>query len=170
MDKDTYLETLKDNLPALGEIELEFYDEVPADLFEMLTDQEKRAIDLGFYTPVSNYPQTGSEYKDNCEVVKVKDGVYVVVYQTDLFHEPEYVMISTEDDNHSETILNEPTETEPAPAETEPVATEPAPGTGGTEPVTAPQTADRLALISGILVISLVLCAAVFTVMKEKSR
>ena len=63
-----------------------------------------------------------------------------------------------------------PVETEPAPVETEPVATEPAPGTGGTEPVVAPKTVDRLALIAGVFVISLAICAAAFTVVKEKKR
>lgn len=51
-----------------------------------------------------------------------------------------------------------------------PTEAESAPGTGGTEEVTAPKTVDRIALIAAGIVVSLTVCAALFTVVKEKSR
>ena len=66
--------------------------------------------------------------------------------------------------------INPPVQTDSIPVEPAPDKTEELPGTGGSEPVAAPKTADPIAVITAVLALSLTACAAVFTVVKEKSR
>ena len=166
------------------------YDVVPDDVKESLKQYTyydyqgndvyvERELDIDnmvFQKEGGSY--TGEDGVIHCVFVrKMLDGRIAIVYydlKQTADHDPDATAILTNDamevgwDNLG--FSESDVETEPAPVETEPVATEPAPGTGGTEPVVAPKTVDRLALIAGVFVISLAICAAAFTVVKEKKR
>ena len=308
MDKDEYLELLKEKLPAIGEIDVEFYDEYPSFLWEYMTSFDREKLEnsyTGF--PVPDYPKfytpdNPSESRDRSYIVSCKDGYFVILYTTPRNYEPDPTPITDPRSTHEwadyfwryiygpfssdekadeyyaleeemeiriydelpedlipliakyingmrdhaietgnadpDTIIsgeefaerlgasleegyyiefstgrnqensdyqdycfitrtyegkikvitftadrsaypgmgiiepgiNPPVQTETEPVEPAPDETEKLPGTGTTEPVAAPKTVDRLALIIAGLVLSLTACAAVSTVVKEKSR
>ena len=158
-----FAEECEKEIPAIGDIDISFVNDIPSEVSDIITENEMMILEAEGMVRVSGYPQSSDDALDNYCLVKYQDGYFVLIYKTEPNTAPfaNYCIIaspgvvySTSDDS----------------VETEPVATEPAPGTGGTEPVVAPKTVDRLALIAGALVVSLTLCAAAFTVVKEKSR
>ncbi len=173
------------------------FDEIPDDylslIAEYINEEREHAIQTGDADPdvIISGEEFAERFNDSFEVgclmrFIVRGDLYVIIRRYDgkfeIWRGNFIPIIDDADDLEStsaetetepietEPVESEPVETTPAATESAPVETDAAVGSGGNEPVTAPQTADRLALISGILVISLVLCAAVFTVVKEKSR
>lgn len=166
-DDSGYSFDCKELIPAIGDIEISFVEEIPPEISEIITDEEIRILEEEGMVRVSGYPQSTDGLLDNCVITKTSvgivtpsEGYYVLIYKTELGMVPYAV-------HYAGTWPGgvSPTETEPAPDETEKL-----PGTGGSEPVAAPKTVDNLALITAVLALSLTACAAVFTVVKEKSR
>ena len=164
---EEYSALCKEIIPAIGDIEISFVEEIPSEISEIITDDEIRILDEENMVRVSGYPQNTDGLLDNCclaratmNVLNPIEGYFVLVFKTEIGMVPYAV-------HYHGTYPGgvSPTETEPTPVETEKL-----PGTGTTEPVAAPKTADRIAVITAVLALSLTACAAVFTVVKEKSR
>ncbi|MBR3990986.1 MAG: hypothetical protein IKI91_02525, partial [Clostridia bacterium] len=87
LNKEEYLELLKENIPAIGEINLEFYEEFPEFLWpDYMTEFDREHLEnsyTGF--PIPSYPEESLDYsnhkdKDRCYIVSCKDGFFVILY------------------------------------------------------------------------------------------
>ena len=160
------------------------FDELPDKYIPLIANDinEKREHAIRTGDADSDKIITGEEFaerlRDSLEIgcfIRIsagEDGYVIIRRSNEQFEVIKGKPINVIWDGDGTSIETVPVETEPVvtePVETEPVETD-APGTGGTEPVVAPKTVDRLALIAGVFVISLAICAAAFTVVKAKKR